>query len=177
MKLAKTLVTFAMSLLVALTTVFIYDAAIPKMSSFSPQMDVEHGAPIEPEEAKALVGVGLASKPSVMDPAKPLKPTKPTPPVQDTLVNSPPPSTTPPVPNGAQEATSGAPEGGSPASPTMTSEPQSITTKEVTNKPSADVSASTSTPNAAVSSKASTAVTPSGMSSSSSTVSSVVIQK
>ena len=151
MKLVKTAATLVMALFVAFTTVFLYDAALPKVSGFSVQMQVDHGASIEPEEAKALVGVGLASRPSVMDPAKPLKPTAPPPEVQDPLTTKPPPATT-------------TPEGGVPSSPSMASEPQSITTKTVTDKPSADVSASTTTPAGSVGSQASSAITPTGSS-------------
>jgi hypothetical protein len=164
MKIAKTAATLVMALIVAFTTVFMVDASRPIRSGFSIQSQVDHGAPIEPEDAKALIGVGLASKPSVMDPAKPLKPTSDPPAVPENsgnMVQSNPPTAGPaptPMENGAAQE-SAAPSGMTPASATMSSGPQSITTTKVSAEPSASVTASTSTPTASVSSSASTSVT------------------
>lgn len=164
MKIAKTAATLVMALIVAFTTVFMVDASRPIRSGFSIQSQVDHGAPIEPEDAKALIGVGLASKPSVMDPARPLKPTSAPPAVPEhsgNMVQSNPPTAGPapkPMENGAAQE-SEAPSGMTPASATMASGPQSITTTKVSAEPSASVTASTSTPTASVSSSASTTVT------------------
>ncbi len=164
MKIAKTAVTLVMALIVAFTTVFMVDASRPIRSGFTTQFKVDHGASIEPEDAKALIGVGLASKPSVMDPARPLKPTSAPPAVPENsgnMVQSNPPTAGPaptPMENGAASE-SVAPSGMTPASAPMSSGPQSITTTKVTAEPSASVTASTSTPTASATSSASTTVT------------------